>query len=731
MSAVITRMNSQASPTLPLDYEFPAHKLKAKLKDTSKTPLVVVACGSYSPVTYLHLRMFEMAYDYIQDTNFEIIGGYFSPVSDAYAKPGLAPWQHRVNMCALACQDSTWIMVDSWEPSQVDYIRTAKVLDHFNEYLNKDGGLLVNNERKHIRIVLLAGGDLIQSFAVPNLWKEQDLYYILGGFGCLIIERTGANVHDFLLTNDSLFKNVWVVKQYIHNDISSTKIRLFIRRGMSIRYLLPDPVVDYIHQNGLYKGDFYHYCVVHINNKPHENFWTASQMDLETPKPKRTRDDDEATPTNKSQSPSFEFNAPQFHDFSQQEDKNPDNWFGNYIITIDTRTETPDLPEEKPKKEKKRPAPTKMKLRKRSLTHPMTLRKRAEPAAVQKKTKRGLTIPKPFNLSKTKSQVQPKSPFVPLAVKVSKFHQQTPARFKTKPAKKPVQKVTQNDKLTHPQSPFLTTKLRAQHNKPHVPSAAELEELELKKIQPFKAKPLNKRILELKDSLPQPAPLPLTIPQSPAIHKPQPKEIKPPSPKIIKANPVPDLSNPFKPEIEHRKIPVPEFHLPGDYIHEQKQREIQELKEKEEMELKKQREFKAHEPKLNQVNIADTDVPKPQPFNLETDKRGELYKHQLQEKLEQEQEELQKQAEFRAQPLPPLDPFLPKKSDKPLTEIQEFQSHLSNRQKERQKYEQSLKEKQQQEQELLEKMEKLKKVFLTNVGTRRKGNQEIAQANRS
>lgn len=52
-------------------------------------------------------------------------------------------------------------------------------------------------------------------------------------------------MHDFLLTNDSLFKHrvrcqfkleqmlmdsieqdkVYVVKQYIHNDISSTKIR--------------------------------------------------------------------------------------------------------------------------------------------------------------------------------------------------------------------------------------------------------------------------------------------------------------------------------------------------------------------------------------------------------------------------------------------------------------------------------------------------------------------------
>lgn len=96
-----------------------------------------MACGSYSPLTYLHLRMFEMGHDYIADSEqFEIVGGYFSPVSDAYAKPGLAPWYHRVDMCELAVQDSTWIMVDSWEPSQPNYIRTARVLDHFNEYLN-------------------------------------------------------------------------------------------------------------------------------------------------------------------------------------------------------------------------------------------------------------------------------------------------------------------------------------------------------------------------------------------------------------------------------------------------------------------------------------------------------------------------------------------------------------------------------------------------------------------
>ncbi len=68
---------------------FPVHSLKTTLDDPSKQPLVIVACGSYSPITYLHLRMLEMAQDYLMLSEFELCGGYFSPVSDAYAKPGV------------------------------------------------------------------------------------------------------------------------------------------------------------------------------------------------------------------------------------------------------------------------------------------------------------------------------------------------------------------------------------------------------------------------------------------------------------------------------------------------------------------------------------------------------------------------------------------------------------------------------------------------------------------
>lgn len=84
-------------PAVKMDtYNFPEYRLKKKMDDPSKTPLLLVACGSFSPITFLHLRMFVMAADYVKfSTDFEIVGGYLSPVSEAYKKAGLASAEHR------------------------------------------------------------------------------------------------------------------------------------------------------------------------------------------------------------------------------------------------------------------------------------------------------------------------------------------------------------------------------------------------------------------------------------------------------------------------------------------------------------------------------------------------------------------------------------------------------------------------------------------------------------
>lgn len=87
----------QAASTMTLEnYRFPSHRLLRQQRTPDRTPLVLVACGSFSPITYLHLRMFEMANDYARiNTQYEVVGGYLSPVSDAYKKAGLAEAHHR------------------------------------------------------------------------------------------------------------------------------------------------------------------------------------------------------------------------------------------------------------------------------------------------------------------------------------------------------------------------------------------------------------------------------------------------------------------------------------------------------------------------------------------------------------------------------------------------------------------------------------------------------------
>ncbi|EWC43397.1 hypothetical protein DRE_07696 [Drechslerella stenobrocha 248] len=246
-------------------YSFPTIRLRQTLVDPTKIPLCLVACGSFSPITHLHLRIFEMASDFCKlDTEFEIMGGYLSAVSDAYKKQGLAPAKHRIHMCQVACeQTSSWLQVDTWEALSPEYLPTAKVLDHFDYQLNTvcGGAKIVDaagNEvgRKPYRIVLLAGSDLIMTMSEPGLWAPEDLNHILGKYGAFIVERAGTDIDAALAHLQKWRDNIYVIRQLIQNDVSSTKIRNFLKQGMSVLYLIPASVINYIVENGLYTDDY-------------------------------------------------------------------------------------------------------------------------------------------------------------------------------------------------------------------------------------------------------------------------------------------------------------------------------------------------------------------------------------------------------------------------------------------------------------------------------------------
>jgi nicotinamide mononucleotide adenylyltransferase len=194
------------------NYTFPAQRLKKSLSKTGKLPLVLVSCGSFSPPTNLHLRMFEEAADYCEfETDFEVVGGFFSPVGDAYKKAGLASAQDRINMTRIAVEDSsTWIGVDPWEPLHKEYLPTVKVLDHFDHELNEVMGGIpdVDGKKQRIHVALLAGADLIQTMSTPGLWAQEDLNRILGHYGAFILERSGTDIGMFLNKSGWITANI-------------------------------------------------------------------------------------------------------------------------------------------------------------------------------------------------------------------------------------------------------------------------------------------------------------------------------------------------------------------------------------------------------------------------------------------------------------------------------------------------------------------------------------------
>jgi len=60
---VIPLSNDYVAAPLPNnleDYQFPANRLKRSFEDPAKTPLVLVACGSFSPYVYLEAVSSQM-----------------------------------------------------------------------------------------------------------------------------------------------------------------------------------------------------------------------------------------------------------------------------------------------------------------------------------------------------------------------------------------------------------------------------------------------------------------------------------------------------------------------------------------------------------------------------------------------------------------------------------------------------------------------------------------------
>ncbi|KAH0519437.1 Nicotinamide/nicotinic acid mononucleotide adenylyltransferase 3 [Microtus ochrogaster] len=232
---------------------------------------------------------------------YQVVEGIISPVNDSYGKKDLVASHHRVAMARLALQTSDWIRVDPWESEQAQWTETVKVLRHHHSELLKSsaqmedpdpsktpsasavspGFLFVTNmqiltSRRQqnpaatdscnfpgIRpcaavgpeLKLLCGADVLKTFHTPNLWKDEHIQEIVEKFGLVCVSRRGHDPKGYILDSPILRQfqhNIHLAREPIQNEISATFVRKALAQGQSVKYLLPDAVITYIREHGLY-----------------------------------------------------------------------------------------------------------------------------------------------------------------------------------------------------------------------------------------------------------------------------------------------------------------------------------------------------------------------------------------------------------------------------------------------------------------------------------------------
>lgn len=207
--------------------------------------------GSFNPITIAHLRMIELARDYVtRNLNMEFESAVLSPVGDSYGeKKNLQPANLRVEMCRQAVQDIDWITIDDYESKQSVWYRTLETLQRQKEIADQADPVP--------QVMLVCGADLIQSFSKPGLWHKEHLDMIMRDYGILVITRKGADQFMDHVPDDCEFKwsGIHKVEEWIPNDISSTKIRFGIKNGLSVRHLVPDRVLQFIQERKLYETE--------------------------------------------------------------------------------------------------------------------------------------------------------------------------------------------------------------------------------------------------------------------------------------------------------------------------------------------------------------------------------------------------------------------------------------------------------------------------------------------
>lgn len=196
--------------------------------------VVVVFGGSFNPPTNAHFALAEQIcseYDVVEQV-------IFVPVSDRYPKEDLLPAEHRVEMLRRVCEKNNKFSVSTVEVEAEELLGTIETLRR------------IQKSHPSHEIWFTMGTDNLKNVA---LWKGYQK--LVTHFKALVLERDEDIMEHIINQNHELneYRESFLkVKEAVRSNCNATLIRDKIRRGKSIRYLVPDEVYEYIRLKGMY-----------------------------------------------------------------------------------------------------------------------------------------------------------------------------------------------------------------------------------------------------------------------------------------------------------------------------------------------------------------------------------------------------------------------------------------------------------------------------------------------
>jgi nicotinate-nucleotide adenylyltransferase len=189
--------------------------------------------GTFDPPHVGHLILAEYSAEALDLAHL-----YFVPAADPPHKQGevKAPVRHRMAMLECAIEGN-----ERFSLSRID-------VDRPGPHYSLDMVRILRSEYPDADLYFVMGGD---SFHDLPAWYRPD--EIIALTNLVVMRRPYDNIHPDMHEGvlPGLAQRVQVIDAPLL-EISSTDIVERVQHGMSVRYLVPDSVLEYIRQNGLY-----------------------------------------------------------------------------------------------------------------------------------------------------------------------------------------------------------------------------------------------------------------------------------------------------------------------------------------------------------------------------------------------------------------------------------------------------------------------------------------------